>query len=555
MRFITFIARLMKLKHTSMLKAIVALLLFTVISVTSAVGQYYQLPDTNLRNKLKYYPNLIVFNKLNIAEAQKYTFLYLQNSNISDIDGLRFFTSLKQLDLSLNKISDANEIAGLKKLENLNFNFNKLTQFPDLIDFTQLKDFQVEHNMLEKFPQITGANLERLQFGFNSLTVFPDISSFTTLKYLLAGHNNFVSLPDFSPLKNLLELHIHQTGADSVRGLENLRNLQKLFAWENKIKNLPGLDSNKTLNTLEIAGNELKSLPYLSNKPNLGNAGILGGVGLGANFLTFEDIIPVTTHPFYQPGWFQDAQKPFNLPSLSVREKEPLVLKTEIDNGLEGVYYLWFKDNKVIDSNTTGQYIIPEFSLKDKGEYHLEIGNTRFPYIRLFSNPRTPKVLPCFELKSYNVTVEAEDCSLGTDIVVGVSTGGGKLPFNYTLINTATGEKVSSFSPQFKSVGYGKYNLNITDSRNCEVKSGEFAVGAVKGCDKVFTPDGDGISDTYFIEETGKVQIFDTGRKLVREFNGPGEWDGRKADGSEADAGLYAIVSDSKKVVRVTLIR
>ncbi|MBY0426839.1 MAG: gliding motility-associated C-terminal domain-containing protein, partial [Cytophagales bacterium] len=71
----------------------------------------------------------------------------------------------------------------------------------------------------------------------------------------------------------------------------------------------------------------------------------------------------------------------------------------------------------------------------------------------------------------------------------------------------------------------------------------------------VFSPDGDGNSDTYFIEDAGPAKIFDLDGNLVRELQAPTHWDGLKNNGSPAATGYYAIVIGSTKSVRISLIR
>jgi hypothetical protein len=71
----------------------------------------------------------------------------------------------------------------------------------------------------------------------------------------------------------------------------------------------------------------------------------------------------------------------------------------------------------------------------------------------------------------------------------------------------------------------------------------------------VFSPNGDGIYDSYYIEESGKAKIYDLGGNLVRELDAPAYWDGLKANGALADAGFYAVVVNSGKVFRLSLIR
>lgn len=79
----------------------------------------------------------------------------------------------------------------------------------------------------------------------------------------------------------------------------------------------------------------------------------------------------------------------------------------------------------------------------------------------------------------------------------------------------------------------------------------------VEGCSKtdVFSPDGDGVLDTYYIEELGVAKIFDLDGNLVQEIPTPAYWDGTNRKGLLADAGYYAVVINDAKSYRVSLMR
>jgi hypothetical protein len=79
----------------------------------------------------------------------------------------------------------------------------------------------------------------------------------------------------------------------------------------------------------------------------------------------------------------------------------------------------------------------------------------------------------------------------------------------------------------------------------------------VESCQKsdVFSPDGDGVLDTYYIDEAGTAKIYDLDGNLVRELPVPAHWDGTKRNGTLADAGYYAVVINNSKSYRVSLMR
>ncbi len=71
----------------------------------------------------------------------------------------------------------------------------------------------------------------------------------------------------------------------------------------------------------------------------------------------------------------------------------------------------------------------------------------------------------------------------------------------------------------------------------------------------MISPNGDGITDSYYIEEPGIARIYDISRTLIKELTTPAEWNGYKSDQSLADDGYYAIVINDKKIIHITLVK
>lgn len=71
----------------------------------------------------------------------------------------------------------------------------------------------------------------------------------------------------------------------------------------------------------------------------------------------------------------------------------------------------------------------------------------------------------------------------------------------------------------------------------------------------VFTPDGDGIEDDYFIPHEGRIQIFDRNGVLIRDMEAPAYWDGKDRNGDLVPMGNYMLVTDKSRVVNITIVR
>jgi hypothetical protein len=79
----------------------------------------------------------------------------------------------------------------------------------------------------------------------------------------------------------------------------------------------------------------------------------------------------------------------------------------------------------------------------------------------------------------------------------------------------------------------------------------------IKNCSEstVFSPDGDGQYESFYIADQGMAKVYDLDGNLVKELQTPNYWDGTKRNGSLADAGYYAIVVNNETVHRISLMR
>jgi len=87
-------------------------------------------------------------------------------------------------------------------------------------------------------------------------------------------------------------------------------------------------------------------------------------------------------------------------------------------------------------------------------------------------------------------------------------------------------------SPKFNNLSPGDYQLHIRDKNGCGIYTQDVSI---LGYDRFFSPNGDGINDTWRIkgalgnfQDDGKIYIYDRYGKLLKILDpfGPG-WDGR----------------------------
>jgi len=519
--------------------------------VYSTLGQTVILPDTNLRNALLLrYPAVMDGNNLLVSEAAAITgTLNLRNANIYNATGIEHFTGITTLELSDNKLVYIPDISGTTGLVNFYATNNQLTSLPDLSALTMITDFQAMHNQLNKLPDLSGsaAILRSLYFSSNQITELPDLAMFPNLAKLVIGNNPLKQPIDFSSCTKLVELHIHQTGAKNIIGLEKLTKLTTLFAWENQITDFSGLDSITTMETIVILDNPMQDLPYLDNKPNLIKLAVKDC------YLTFEDILPVKiNHPTitftYTP---QKVFKTFNTQITRANSQFSLQYPELSPSGNN--IYVWSKNGNVLDSSSSPVYTFNPVVFPDSGKYSLKVYNTAVTDLTLEYNTFYLIVKPCIEFKIPFVDIRSKDCSQGYSIdLSNAFIAGGTAPFTYEVNNGIVKEKHSD--ELIKNIPAGKYGITILDANKCAATD-TIVLNRIEKCDPVLTPNGDGIADSYYIEDNGTAKIYDLRRKLIKTLSTPAIWDGTDQSGTLVDAGFYIIIFNEKKSTNVTVIR
>ena len=139
-----------------------------------------------------------------------------------------------------------------------------------------------------------------------------------------------------------------------------------------------------------------------------------------------------------------------------------------------------------------------------------------------------------------NATTTNESCDGLTDGAIVLEVRGGSPPYAYAWSN-------NSADPNQIGLNAGNYAVTVTDDNKCEQNlsiSLENNCGTL-GIYDVFTPNGDGQNDVWFIDgienfPENELQIFDRWGRLV--FNTKaytGDWDGRANDGTQLPMAAY----------------
>lgn len=276
------------------------LLLSALIFFSAVNAQIVNIPDAKFKTKLLEADatNNIATNFLGIntkidlngdgeiqeSEALQIRDLTISKSEISSLEGIKYFSYLEILDCRENQLTTL-DVSYMYRLTGLFLAYNRLTTM-NLKGLAYLNYLVCDDNLFTDLGLPELRNLKYLSFGNNKIASF-DFSALTTLKGLGCGGNPLKSL-DLKKLTNLEDLSCEGIGLTvlDLKGLSNLltiscednnltsldvreaTNLDWLICSNNKLKTLD-LSSTNKIQTLACGGNDLTTL-NIENLKGLG---------------------------------------------------------------------------------------------------------------------------------------------------------------------------------------------------------------------------------------------------------------------------------------------
>jgi internalin A len=408
------------------------------------------IPDDNFRQCLKdSYPQAFDGDLLIVDSAKNITHIDCVQKNITSIEGIENFTTVRYLYFPYNNIQSVPDISMLKELQALQFQFNAFSSLPDISSNAKLLSLEFDYNNFTVFPDIPpNSNLTSIDFTGNKLTTIPDLSYLPNLTALKVGNNplssigpvykymllktldfgktNLTTFPDLSQNINLEELNfslnpqfltwpdltaninLTSIGCTSnnykfIPSLSAYKKLKALYCYNNQLDNLPDLSTLTQLETLDCSNNNLSSLPDLSQTKIGSTSFSYSSLQIANNRLTFEDLIPVVVSKSYAD--LEYAPQTLTIQNISVQKLigENVTINTAVDNGISTNTYIWYHDNVAIDTTTTNNITIGNLKVDDSGIYTCKISNTEIPDIIIDWGSVTLTVsVPTFSIPDVN---------------------------------------------------------------------------------------------------------------------------------------------------------
>ncbi len=332
----------------------------------------------------------------NLSHLSSLKTLYLDGTSLSGTihPDLGNLSNLEILSLENNDLTGdiPVEIGNLTNLKTLKMGYNSLsgtipTEIGGLSDLSVLT---LSGNSLSgEIPSSIGnlLNLQVLELADNSLSgsIPAEIGDLGSLTHLRLNHNNLSGpIPnEIGNLSNLyiLMLHSNRLSGALPAGIGNLASLDYLAVYDNLLEGaIPEeMATMSSLTRAYLSGNAFSSLPDFSSAVWQSNITVFD---VSDNSLTFSDLLPNRG----LTGFYYHTQDPIdaveNIGNALGQSHE-----LSVSENAQGVQYQWYKDEELLDGETSSVLTISSATVDDLGSYHCEMTHVDLPALVLLRNP------------------------------------------------------------------------------------------------------------------------------------------------------------------------
>jgi Leucine-rich repeat (LRR) protein len=480
--------------------------------------------------------NLIIAEAANVLGTMN-----CQNKNISNLDGIQYFTGLTGINCSGNKLATLPNLQAILNLKFLNADRNSLSSLNFLSNNTNLLTLSISQNNLVGLGDITAlTDLKNLYAHHNAIVQASELSSFTQLIELNISHNKLTALPDLTGT----QLETFNCSHNSIAQFPNFSsvNLDSIICSYNKLTSFPSLSGNASLRYIDCSHNLIESYPVLANLPSLATfiasynklRDMLAYPGLNALKMLDLSHNQLTELPYLGYMSLQELDVSYNS------------IETPLDyDGLLSIQFVNFSHNNL---KSLGPQ--PNFQIHQDYSYNY----LTFQYIRsqdlapgnsiLFPQKQLPieSVLELKENEPYTLDLNIDN-SVGSNTFHWYRNGA------FWKSTTTSAVELMNFNGTLFMVIRNSAYPN--DSIRTTIAKVYTNACATENCDEfVLSPNGDGLGDSYFINHYGKIEIINREGKVVKTGSEPFYW-----DGDDKGTGYFLLYVDGKKIAAITLIR
>lgn len=531
-----------------LVKQIVAICFF-IICTWNANSQTIPITDSKFKQCLvDSFPSALdASQNLIVSQAAGITALKCPDYGIVTVDELPYFTGLIELNLTKNPIVNLPDMSALGSITKLNIGQTSLTTLPDFADF----------------PNLHTLSIHRL-----SLTQFPDLSGNQNLVELVAHSNNFNSIPALN-LPNLEILRLALVGVTSLPDLSNLPKLRTLECFRNSISQLPDLSMLDSLKVVDASTNLINQFPNLppgvqtlyldynslTSLPDLTFLTSLTKVRLFKNYLSFEDLLPLSTIPGFSTVYEIAPQKKMSVGySQSVVESLSLSIDSRVDTSVANVARSWYFNNGL--TGQSGRYFtISQTKVSDQGYYYSTLTHPSFPGLVLQTDSFSVSVIPCVNPDGISLDITESNCMKQGALKINLSNQQQANNYGFELEGISSQKKTSNTSGTFSNLEELSYNLTIHGINGCKYTWTSPVDIPREPCKQiVITPNGDNVDDNYYFQQTGTAKIIDKWGNLAAQLSLPLLWDGNM-NGRKIPVGYYLVtINNGEEVFKLSVI-
>ncbi len=200
--------------------------------------------------------------ELYVGDMASIKTLLASGKGITNIEDLKYFRSLSNLDLSKNNITDFSPLSGLKNLSFLHLKENPTTDYAPVAAYYKTlteKDFQIKAQFADK--KIEEAVAEAAKKKPEELTM----DDLLKIKELNLSGKEITDLEGIDYIANLTKLDISKNNISNIDSLRNLTELQELVMNTNKLESAVKLSFLTNLVKLDLSGNKIPDIAPLAN--------------------------------------------------------------------------------------------------------------------------------------------------------------------------------------------------------------------------------------------------------------------------------------------------
>lgn len=522
------------------------------LSVLTGFSQTYVIPDPNFKQCIiNHDPNLLDVNgDLIIANAANVTGrFYCAGEQLRNVDGIQFFTSISELELRQNLLTDVSPIASLTQLAFLRMNDNELVSIPSLAAFSDLIVLDISNNALQRIPELpVNSNLIELNASENFITEYPDLSNQNKMEFFSISRNNDLKTTvSYANLTSIKSYSAYLCGLSSFPDVSMMTELTELNVGYNNLTTIPDLSANQKLVSLYANNNALTSFADLSSITTLDK------VRLYNNFLSYEDFTKLLAIPNYSAIYKIINQYTFPNPlQENYTESDSVSFITGLAKNTPNVTYRWFYNNNLLWESDLDTLNLPFIEVENSGSYYFEISSSDFPDLTLQSHVSNIQVEQCVNEGGFRVNVTGANCKEAGSVEV-VAENQPQKGITYLLESTTSGTVLYSENGKFNQLNMPEYILYAKADR-CK-KEIETIQLPIEECEEAyFTPNGDGMDDTFYFQQEGTAKIYNKWGQKIQELKIPQEWNGSISSGIIAP-GYYTVeINNGEKVFHLSVV-